>query len=98
MTLLTGKHAVITGGSDGIGLGIARAFAMAGAEQLGKALRAVLQMVKNHRLPFTADQIHRQTERTGVHLAVQADEIAHTFFLHIQPIQKDSSCSPVYRR
>lgn len=34
MTLLTGKHAVITGGSDGIGLGIAHAFAMAGAEQL----------------------------------------------------------------
>lgn len=34
MPLLSGKHAVITGGSDGIGLGIARAFAAAGAAQI----------------------------------------------------------------
>lgn len=39
MPLLTGKHAVITGGSDGIGLGIARAFAAAGAAQIGLVAR-----------------------------------------------------------
>ncbi|WP_298643356.1 SDR family oxidoreductase [uncultured Cardiobacterium sp.] len=39
MPLLSGKHAVITGGSDGIGLGIARAFAAAGAAQIGLVAR-----------------------------------------------------------
>ena len=34
MTVLTGKTAIITGGSDGIGLGIATAFAKAGADLL----------------------------------------------------------------